>query len=55
MTPESLTALGARLMLTRRFYFTPQVVAAMPDDAVIAIAGAALKADDLIHETAVTR
>ncbi len=36
-------------MLTRRFYFTPQVVAAMPDDAVIAIAAAALRADDLMQ------
>ena len=50
MTPEAFAALGARLFLARRFYYaTPQAVLAIPDDAVIAVAGAVLDADEIVR------
>lgn len=56
MTPESFTALGARLLLSRRFpHFQPAQLAAISDGAVITVASAALRAEDLIHDMAVAK
>lgn len=46
MTPESFAALGARLMLMRRFHFPMQIVVAMSDEAAVTVASAALTAAD---------
>lgn len=46
MTPEAFAALGARLTLTQRFHLPMRLVAALPDGAAMAVAGAALDARD---------
>lgn len=54
MTPEAFAALGARLLLIQRYHLPMRAVAVLPDDAAMAIAGAALSAEDEIVR-AVTR
>lgn len=46
MTPDSFAALGARLLLTRRFHFPMQAVLALSDEDAITVASAALTAAD---------
>ena len=52
MTPESLVALGARLLLVQRFYFPMQLVVAMSDEDAVTVASAALTAADQAAEYA---
>jgi hypothetical protein len=45
MTPEAFAALGARLVLIRRFYFPLQAVAVMSDHDVVTLAKALVDGD----------
>jgi hypothetical protein len=50
MTPESMVALGARLLLMQRYRLPMQLVAAMTDEAAVAAATVALNAADRVGE-----
>lgn len=52
MTPEAFAALGARLLLMRRCHLTVAQVAALPDDAALAIASGLLDADEAVRAAA---
>ena len=48
MTEHDFAVLGARLLLIQRYHLPMRAVAVLPDDAAMAIAGAALSAEDEI-------
>jgi hypothetical protein len=52
MTPESMVALGARLVLIQRFYLPMRLVVAMTDEDAVTVASTALTAADQMAEHA---